>query len=364
MPQAPETLPVNLPHRLLDVETIYHEPNIETFPRAQEILSHFPDVQRIEVPSHWKIPGLHGNEGNAADWLKIKRNVLVLGVRKSLKCEPNNRSSDFIAPGLASGCASSCCYCYVPRHKGFANPISTFVNIEQVAAFLGRHASKQGMKLVPTAPDEDLWVYELGCNSDMSIDAAISNNVRDMVDLFKTIPNAKCTWATKWVNRDLLDYDPQGKTRIRFSLMPHAMSKLVDIRTSPISERIQAINDFVEAGYEVNVNFSPVIVQDGFLEAYDELFAEVDDSLSEKSKAQLEAEVIFLTHNSNLHEVNMQWHPKAEEVLWTPHNQETKVSGGGGVNVRYKVRLKQPLVAQFQERLHAKMPYCPVRYAF
>jgi len=65
-----------------------------------------------------------------------------------------------------------------------------------------------------------------------------------------------------------------------------------------------------------------------------------------------------------LHDVNLQWHPKAEEVLWTPHNQETKVSGGGGVNVRYKVRLKQPLVAQFGERLKAKMPYCPVRYAF
>ncbi len=273
---------------------------------------------------------------------------------------------NFHVPGpesfLANGVVTH--NCYVPRQKGFANPITTFVNIEQVTAFLKRHATKQGMKLEPTAPDEDLWVYELGCNSDMSIDAAISDNVRDMVELFRTIPNAKCTWATKWVNRDLLEYDPLGKTRIRFSLMPHKMSKLVDVRTSPISGRIAAINDFVEAGYEVNVNFSPVIVQDGFLDDYDELFEEVNDSLGERAKAQLEAEIIFLTHNAALHDVNLQWHPKAEEVLWTPHNQETKVSGGGGVNVRYKVRLKQPLVAQFGERLKAKMPYCPVRYAF
>ncbi len=364
MPQSSETTSVNLPRHLLDIDTIYHEPNIESHPRALEIFARFPDAKRIEVPSHWKIPGLHGNEGSASDWLQIKRNVLVLGARKSLKCEPNTRSSDFIAPGLQNGCASACAYCYVPRQKGFANPITTFVNTPQITTFIARHAAKQGMKFEATPPDNDLWVYELGCNSDMSIDAAISDNVRDMVELFKTIPNAKCTWATKWVNRDLLSYDPQGKTRIRFSLMPHKMSKLVDVRTSPISQRIAAINDFVEAGYEVNVNFSPVIVRDGFLDDYDELFEEVNDSLSDKAKAQLEAEVIFLTHNANLHEVNMAWHPKAEEVLWTPHNQETKISGGGGVNVRYKVRLKQPLVAQFGERLRAKMPYCGVRYAF
>ena len=356
--------PVNLPRQLFDIDTIYHEPSIESYPRAREILAQFPDAERIEVRSHHLIPGLHGNQGNAADWLQIKRNVLVLGARKSLKCETNSRSSDFIAPGLASGCASSCAYCYVPRHKGYANPITTFVNIEQITAFLSRHAARQGMKFEATAPDDDAWVYELGCNSDMSIDAAICDNARDMVALFRGIPNAKCTWATKWVNRDLLSYDPRHKTRIRFSLMPRAMSKLVDIRTSPIGERIAAINDFVEAGYEVNVNFSPVIVRDNFLDDYDALFEEVDDCLSDKAKAQLQAEVIFLTHNAGLHEINLQWHPRAEEALWTPHLQETKTSGGGGVNVRYKVALKQPLVAQFCERLRAKMPYCGVRYAF
>jgi spore photoproduct lyase family protein len=316
------------------------------------------------VPSHWKIPGLHGNEGSAADWLQIKRNVLVLGVRKALKMDANTRSSDFIAPGIASGCASACSYCYVPRHKGFANPISTFVNIEQISGYIARHAAKQGFKMTPTAPDADEWVYELGCNSDMSIDAAISDNVRDLVAMFRGIPGAKATFATKWVNRDLLEYDPQRKTRIRFSLMPHQMSKLVDIRTSPVKERIAAINDFVEAGWEVNVNFSPVIVGDGFLDDYDALFKEVDAALSPAAKAQMTAEVIFLTHNAGMHEVNMEWHPRAETVLWRPDLQENKTSMMGGHNVRYKVKLKQPLVEQFCTRLRAKMPYCAIRYAF
>lgn len=354
----------NLPKNLLDIDTIYLEPSAADFERGREILARFPNAQHIKVPSHWKIPGLHGNEGNARDWLQIKKNVLVLGTRKALKMDANNRSSDFIAPGTASGCAPSCAYCYVPRHKGFANPITTFVNIEQISDTIARHAAKQGMKLSPTPPDDDLWVYELGCNSDSSIDATICDNVRDLVALFRTIPNAKATFATKWVNREMLGYDPQGKTRVRFSLMPHAMAKLVDIRTSPVRERIAALNDFVEAGYEVNVNFSPVIVGEGFLDDYDALFEEVDAALSPAAKAQMAAEVIFLTHNAALHEVNLQWHPRAETVLWQPALQESKISGMGGHNVRYKVKLKGPLVEQFCARLRARMPYCAIRYAF
>src|SRR4051794_18476153 len=69
--------------RLLDVETIYPEPSAPLYDRGREILARFPDARRIVVASHWNIPGLHGNEGAAEDWLRIKKAVLVLGVRKS-----------------------------------------------------------------------------------------------------------------------------------------------------------------------------------------------------------------------------------------------------------------------------------------
>ncbi len=111
---------------------------------------------------------------------------------------------------------------YVGRRKGFANPITTFVNIEQICGYLARHAGRQGEKTEPTMADAHLWTYELGTNSDCAADALVSDNIKDLVALFRTLPNAKATFATKYVNRELLDYDPQGKTRLRFSLMPPA----------------------------------------------------------------------------------------------------------------------------------------------
>lgn len=348
----------------LDIRQIYLEPAVPEYARGREILSRFPDAGRVEVPSHWNIAGLHGNAGLVKDWVRVKRQVLVLGVRKTFTVRENGRSADWIAPGLANGCAMSCAYCYVPRRKGFANPVTTFVNIEDHLRALRRHAERLGPKTQPNQVDPRLWVYDLGENSDLSLDALISDNVRDLVTLYRELPQAKASFATKYVNRDLLTYDPQGKTRVRFSLMPPRVARVLDVRTSPMRERIAAVSDFVAAGYEVHLNFSPVVIYEGWTADYTALLREVRDTLSEEARAQLAAEVIFLTHNAALHEVNLGWHPGAEELLWRPAWQETKRSQHGGENVRYRRGFKGKAVARFTELLARELPECRVRYAF
>ncbi|GGS90305.1 spore photoproduct lyase family protein [Nonomuraea spiralis] len=349
---------------LLDIRRVYVEPEAAALPRGREILGNFPGAEIVEVESHHRIPELYGDEANVARWVRIKTEALVLGVKKSLTARPNGRSADFIAPSTANGCAMACAYCYVPRRKGYSNPITVFANIDQITGYVRRHAGRQGAKPEPNQVDPRLWVYDIGENSDCSLDATISANVRDLVELFRGLPNAKASFATKYVNRDLLGWDPRGRTRVRFSLMPAADSKLLDIRTSPVAERIDAINDFVAAGYEVHVNLSPVVVRDGWLADWAELLDRLGDTLSAEARAQLAAEVIFLTHNDRLHQVNLGWHPKAEEVLWRPELQQAKRSETGGWNVRYRNGHKGGYVAALTGLLAARLPFCRIRYAF
>lgn len=351
-------------HPLLDVERIYVEPAAGAHPRGREILARFPDAERVPVRSHWQIPELNGDADQAARWNRVKRTTLVLGVRKSMEARPNGRSADFVGPGASNGCAMACAYCYVARRKGFANPVTTFVNIDAIAAFIARHAARQGPKLQPNQVDPEYWIYDIGENGDCSLDALISDNVRDLIALFRDLPNAKASFATKHVNRDLLAYDPQAKTRVRFSLMPEDLARLVDVRTSPVPERIAAVDDFRRAGYEVHLNFSPVIVQDGWLDDWRDLLRRLDAALPPEARAGLAAEVIMLTHNADLHETNLAWHPKAEAVLWRPDLQEAKLSGTGGRNLRYRADLKRGYLAEFRALLARELPYCRVRYAF
>ncbi|PSL37287.1 spore photoproduct lyase family protein [Labedella gwakjiensis] len=368
LPDSGSAIPASSPVRparpLLEISRIYAEPAAAASERGRQILARWPDAEVVEVPSHWQIPELHGDERNVRRWVRIKTEALVLGTKKTLTVRPNGRSADFIAPSHANGCAMACVYCYVPRRKGFSNPVTTFTNIEQISAAIAKHSTKQGMKLEPNQCDPDLWIYDVGENSDCSVDAMISDNVRDLVELFRSLPGAKGSFATKYVNRELLEWDPQGKMRVRVSLMPAETAKLVDVRTSPMAERLALLDDLVEAGYEAHVNFSPVIIEDGWIEKWTELLRQLDAATSPATKAQLACEVIFLTHNRALHEVNTGWHPKAEEVLWRPDLQEGKVSQNGQSNVRYRWEDKLQYVRQFLDLVEHYAPWCRVRYAF
>jgi DNA repair photolyase len=224
--------------------------------------------------------------------------------------------------------------------------------------------ARQGVKTRPNQCDPAAWVYDIGENSDCSVDALISDNVADLIATFADLPTAKASFATKYVNRGLLDLDPRGRTRVRFSLMPPSDAKVLDIRTSPIDDRIGAVEDFVAAGYEVHFNLSPVVIRDGWLEDWSALLQRLDDELSAAAKSQAAAEIIFLTHNQQLHEVNLGWHPKAEQLLWRPGLQQPKRSQTGGWNVRYRNAHKAAAVAALQEAIRQYAPWLRVRYAF
>ncbi|MFJ8982320.1 spore photoproduct lyase family protein [Streptomyces sp. NPDC102282] len=350
--------------RMLSVRRIHAEPRSAMSPRGRQILAAFPDAEVVHADSHWRIPQLHGNEGNAERWVQIKRTVLVLGERKTLTVRPNGRSADWIAPGAANGCAMACSYCYVPRRKGFANPITVFTNIDRIISRIRHHVVGQGQKREPNQCDPDAWVYDIGENNDCSVDALISDNTADLVHAFSRWPTAKASFATKFVNPDLLLLEPRGRTRVRFSVMPPDDSRLLDIRTSPVEDRIAAAADFLDAGYEVHFNLSPVVIRPGWVQAWTELLRHLDDVLPQRVKSQASAEVIMLTHNRDLHEVNLAWHPRAEDTLWRPDLQQPKRSQNESWNVRYRDGIKASGVETMRALIGTHAPWMRVRYAF
>ncbi|MDG9728058.1 spore photoproduct lyase family protein [Streptomyces sp. DH41] len=350
--------------RLLPVREIHAEPAAAASERGRQVIARFPEARVVEVDSHWRIPGLHGNEGNVDRWVRVKGETLVLGERKTLTIRPNGRSADWIARGASNGCAMACAYCYVPRRKGYANPVTVFTNMDRIIAHLGRHIARQGPKPEPNQCDPKAWVYDVGENGDCSVDALICDNTADLVHAFRQWPTAKASFATKFVNPDLLALDPRGRTRIRFSVMPPDDSRLLDVRTSPVAERVAAAADFLDAGYEVHFNLSPVVVRPGWEEAWAELLRHLDDVLPDRVKRQAAAEVIMLTHNRDLHEVNLGWHPRAEEVLWRPELQQAKRSENGALNARYRNAVKAAAVERLRGLVAAHAPWLRIRYAF
>ncbi len=325
--------------------------------RGLRVLQTYPEAVQQEIKQHNRLPPLEGNH------YQLKSNVLVLGRLKTLKCRESGRSSDFIAPSLANGCFGACAYCYVDRNKP-VNPISLFTNTEEILGAVGKHVQEQAWPKKPNQTHVHYYTYDIGCNSDVSVDASLSDSVETAVAFFRKHPKAFATFATKFVNPALLQYEPQGKTRIRFSLLPQKVSKLVDVRTDSLEKRLAAINDFFQAGYEVHINFSPVIVYEGWLQDYRELFEQLNEAVHAEAKKQMSCEAIFLTHNQGQHETNLGINPKAEELIWYPRIQESKRSQFGGINVRYRYQLKARWVDEFKQLQEEVIPWCSIRYIF
>jgi spore photoproduct lyase len=280
--------------------------------------------------------------------------------RKSLIIRESGRSTDYISPSFAFGCGFDCSYCYMKRHKPDGIDIAT--NTEEILTEIDHHAWFSTVDK-PNQTHEEFVTYDIGCNFDLPLHAK-HIDWEKIFTFFRDHPRAMGSFATKYVNKDLLKFNPKGKVRIRFSMMPPAIRHILEPNTSNIFNRLDAIQEFIDAGYDVHINFSPVIVYDDWLTNYRFLFNNISYVIHQKNWDKVKCEVIFLTHNEGKHVYNLMENIPGEDLLWRPDIQEDKISEFGGKNIRYKHDLKAEYIRQWTQLHDEIIPWCKVRYIF
>lgn len=280
--------------------------------------------------------------------------------RKSMLIRPSGRSSDYISPSFGFGCLLNCSYCYMKRHK--PEGLNKADNINEILTAIDHHVIFDTVEK-PNQTDSKFITYDISTNEDFALHHRYYD-WKKIFQFFKDHYKAKATLATKIVPYIFLEFNPNKKVRIRFSLMPQKLSSILEPNSSLIIDRIKAINTFYEAGYDVHVNFSPVVIYKNWLEDYKDLFILLDKHVNNEYKKDVLAEVIFLTHNKFKHEANVKNNVKKESLLWNPNLQEAKVSEYGGNNVRYKKEIKKIIINQFKQLHNEIIPWNKIRYIF
>ena len=288
-----------------------------------------------------------------------KPSLIEFQNRKVFTIRESGRSSDYITPSFGFGCLLDCYYCYLKRHK--PTGVSIAKNVGSILTAINNHAYFYSDIDKPNQTDDTYVTYDLSCNEDFALHAKY-HDWETIFDFFKNHPVAKATFATKIIPLDFLNYDPKKKVRIRFSLMPQEISSILEPKTAKIIDRIKAIDAFIDAGYDVHINFSPVVVYDNWLKDYEELFNMVDQYVTYKS--DVKSEVIFLTHNEGKHNFNLENHKNGEHLLWRPELQEHKISQYGAKNLRYKAYLKKGYIEEFKKLHNSIIPWNFIRYCF
>lgn len=299
-----------------------------------------------------------------AIFFKEKKNGYKFRHRKTLEVKENGRSADFIIPSFAIGCELGCSYCYVARNRPFGNPLEQYLNIDEIWAATKKHIESLGPKTIPNQCDPKQWTYDIGESTDCLTNKIVPVT-NAFINCFVTQTDAKPTFATKLALPERLIEVPRDKARVRISLMPQDISDILEKGTSKIADRIESIPEFYLKGYEVHLNFSPLIGYSSWIEDYSLLLKYINQRLPETIKKQLKCEIICLTHDERLHELNKEWNPQGEEYLRRPSAQEYKINQRGSQVIRYKYKDVKPyMLEKFQSMLKVEMPYCAVRYAF
>ena len=203
-------------------------------------------------------------------------------------------------------------------------------------------------------------VFEIGSNSDLILENTITNNLIWTINNFANSPNQKgfLTFPTKFDMVDsILKLNHNGKIIIRMSVNPDEIINKVELGTSRLKGRIEAINKLKDANYKIGILIAPVIFVENWKELYADLIKKLSLELSNTAKKDVFFEIIFMTYSYVHTKIN-------EEAFHNAINLYDKnlMTGRGRGKYMYKKDLRIDGENFFRKTLHKFFPDNPIIY--
>jgi len=269
---------------------------------------------------------------------------------KTLDTKDNDNSANCIAPNVIYGCLGSCkSYCYMARYNGDRVFVNT--NVDDIF-----NSVVEWEKTYVKEPDQQDPVYtmvDIACNSDLVLmQKHMPEPLMTYLKRYDDHPRLNTTMATKYPSLLTLDVNHfNKKPRVRVSLMPQVYSNTLEPNMQTITSRIDDINRLKDLGWEVHINYSPLVFHTNWKEEYENLFDQV-----KKIAGENKCEVIALTN----HEKQMEKAtPEAREIM----KYSCEVKNKSGV-MRYPIKHKNRLIAEFKQIYSQFFNVETIRYIF
>lgn len=326
-------------------DAVYYEPAALDYALGKTLQVKYASLPWIKVESHNYIPELTAADNK--DFSKLK-NHLIIGVRKTHRYVPNHKVSDWLVPFTSSGCKAMCLYCYLVCNYNKCAYLRLFVNREQMLEKL--------LKKANAAPFPQ--TFEIGSNSDLILENTISNNLPYTIERFACEGRGHLTFPTKFdAVHPLLTLNHQGKTIFRMSVNPQDIISRIELGTSPLHARIQALNSVAAAGYPVGLLLAPIILLPDWKRLYSELIEQLADELSEKVKQTGFIEIILMTYSFVQNAINIDAFPSAVQLL------DPKImTGRGRGKYSYRNDIRLEVETFLRNKLSHQLGAMPILY--
>ncbi len=241
-----------------------------------------------------------------------------------------------------------CLYCYLVCNFNKCSYLRLFVNREEMLDKIIKVSNKSDKNLT----------FEIGSNSDLILENTITNNLVWTIENFRKSPKGMLTFPTKFDMVDpILPLNHDGKIIVRMSVNPQDIIKQIEIGTSPLKNRVKAINKLKQAGYKVGILIAPVILVDNWRNLYEELIKYLDENLSIEVKKDVFFEIIFMTYSYVHRMINNDAFPDRINL----YNQDIMTVRGRG-KYMYKKEVKEEGEVFFRDKLKRYFPSNEILY--
>lgn len=281
---------------------VFYEKEVENYELGKELLNRYREkgINCIQIDNHNNIEEMRKKENK--EFPRMKQN-LIIGIRKTHKFVENHKTSDYLVPYTSSGCIAMCLYCYLVCNYNKCAYLRLFVNREEMLDKIIKTANKSEKELT----------FEIGSNSDLILENTITGNLEWTINNFvEKAEKGYLTFPTKFSMVDpILNLEHKGKIIVRMSVNPQDIIRKVEIGTSPLKDRVEAINKLKKAGYKIGILIAPVILVENWKELYKELIEYLSENLSDEVKKDVFFEIIFMTYSYVHNAINTEAFPNA-----------------------------------------------------
>lgn len=283
-------------------QAVYYEEEILEYPLGQQLKGQFKDLPWITIESHNRIEEMQQKENK--EFGTMKQN-LIIGIRKTHKYVENHKISNYLVPYTSSGCTAMCLYCYLVCNYNKCSYLRLFVNREQMFDKIVKQSWKASAA----------QCFEIGSNSDLVLENTITGNLEWTIEEFGKKGRGFLTFPTKfhWIE-PLLCLNHQGKIIFRMSVNPPEIIRRIELGTSSLNQRIEAVNQMCNAGYKVGLLIAPVILTDNWKEEYRQLLSVLGEKLNTRVKETVFIEMILMTYSYIHRAINGDAFPDAPKL--------------------------------------------------
>ena len=211
---------------------------------------------------------------------------------------------------LAEGCPAHCAYCYLAGSLAGPPIIRAYANLPEILAELPPALGHGQVTSAQAARAREGTTFECSCYTDPLALEHLTGHLAACITKFGAWDAAvQLRFTTKFAMVEpLLSLPHNGRTRVRFSLNAREAERH-EGGAPRMPARLAALRAMALAGFPVGLTIAPILRLPDWMNAYDQLFADVAASLDGVPGVDLTAELI--THRFT---------PKSKDVLaaWYP----------------------------------------------